>query len=1143
MKKLRKFLTVSVMVMSIAVMSGFASLSPANASAQAGDLIKMDGLSSVYYLGADGKRYVFPSESVYFSWYSDFSGVVTIPASELQSYPLGANVTMRAGTNLVKITTDPKVYAVSADGTLRWVQSEADAIALYGADWASKVVDVADSFFTNYTIGTPLVSGTYPAGTLLKNANNASVYYFDGTNYRMIGSDAAFMANHFSYNNIVTTTMTLTASGATITGMEDFSKPSGYTGGTVVTSSGVTVSLAANTAPAASVVAGQALAEIGSFNFTASNDGLAVIKTLKLKRIGISADTTLSNVYLYEGSTRLTDGASFSNGYVSFSSTGLLSIPAGQTKTLTVKADVDGSATGNVGVAINSASDITATAATISGAFPMNSNLMSPTTVTLATLAKVALANTMSLTGNTAKAGNENTVVWSETATVGYKAVDLKYVAFKQIGSINADDLSNLSLYVDGTKVGTATINNNDLAFDLATPVRMNTGNHTIELKADITKGSSRTFSFSLQVAANMVVTDTNYNVNIIPTGSSALSAAPAFTISTGTLSISADTTFNTTEIVKTASNAVLSKFKIKAFGEDVKINSLGVNLTLTGTGSSTSTEAVNDLSVNVDGNQVGSSQTWTIGIGTNSTTTKTFGTNNLFTIPAGTEVMVEIKGSLSLDSNTALTKIQADLGVITAQGVTSYTTLTPTTAVSANNSLNIVTGSISTAKNSAVQDQNVSKNTQKVKIGSYIISAGSAEGVNVSNLKVKFTTNTTATSTNLNYISNLYVSENMTPVNPQASNDFNVDFNIAKNANKVVDVFADLGDLPDGTLIETTLTVTYKTDITMTFGTGTETTGQKLTLATATLGDPSIVTNDPVAALVLGGTTASAAKYKFVASNGNAYVNELTFTVNGSAISQLTVDGVSAPVVGTTATITGLNKEIVSGLQGTNVDVVASYIPVTTSGQGGIGSYATSNIVMTRMKYTVNGAQTTDSSLVTSNSMKVVAAYPTVAKAADTPAGMSSGYLAGADSDLLHFSVTNGSTSNPINLDTITVTPTYSGTLTSTTTQAINIYNSKDLNTVIGTGILGLSGAKVKITFTADEVIDTTETYVVKADTSGLTADGDSIRMSLTSSDTLAALGASAAGDWSWNDSTVSTYANGFLVKNLPVDGNTMVK
>ncbi|MDX9779316.1 MAG: hypothetical protein RBT30_03705, partial [Patescibacteria group bacterium] len=126
MKKLRKFLVVSVMVLSVIAMSGL-TFNPVNAAAQAGDLIKMDGLSSVYYLGNDGKRYVFPSEAVYFSWYNDFSSVVTIPASELQSYPLGSNVTMRPGTKLVKITTDPKVYAVGPNGTLHWLQSEADA--------------------------------------------------------------------------------------------------------------------------------------------------------------------------------------------------------------------------------------------------------------------------------------------------------------------------------------------------------------------------------------------------------------------------------------------------------------------------------------------------------------------------------------------------------------------------------------------------------------------------------------------------------------------------------------------------------------------------------------------------------------------------------------------------------------------------------------------------------------------------------------------------------------------------------------------------------------------------------------------------------------------------------------------------------
>jgi len=40
----------------------------AKAAAVAGDLIKINGVSSVYYLAANGKKYVFPNEATYFSW-------------------------------------------------------------------------------------------------------------------------------------------------------------------------------------------------------------------------------------------------------------------------------------------------------------------------------------------------------------------------------------------------------------------------------------------------------------------------------------------------------------------------------------------------------------------------------------------------------------------------------------------------------------------------------------------------------------------------------------------------------------------------------------------------------------------------------------------------------------------------------------------------------------------------------------------------------------------------------------------------------------------------------------------------------------------------------------------------------------------
>ncbi|PLX21840.1 hypothetical protein C0584_01925, partial [Candidatus Parcubacteria bacterium] len=123
-----------------------------------GELIKGESYQTVYYLAEDGKRYVFPNSKTYFSWFDDFSEVTEIPDEELFSYPLGGNVRYKPGSLLVKITTDPRVYAVGENGTLRWVKSENVAKALYGANWNKLVDDLPDSFFTNYEVGAEIDS-------------------------------------------------------------------------------------------------------------------------------------------------------------------------------------------------------------------------------------------------------------------------------------------------------------------------------------------------------------------------------------------------------------------------------------------------------------------------------------------------------------------------------------------------------------------------------------------------------------------------------------------------------------------------------------------------------------------------------------------------------------------------------------------------------------------------------------------------------------------------------------------------------------------------------------------------------------------------------------------------------------------------
>lgn len=113
-----------------------------------------DPCTTVYYVGADGYRHAFPNEKVYKTWYNDYSAVTTVSASYMASLPLGKNVTYRPGVKLVKFMTSPVVYAVSSSSVLRPIASQDMASYYYGTNWNTKIDDIADTFYGNYSIGT-----------------------------------------------------------------------------------------------------------------------------------------------------------------------------------------------------------------------------------------------------------------------------------------------------------------------------------------------------------------------------------------------------------------------------------------------------------------------------------------------------------------------------------------------------------------------------------------------------------------------------------------------------------------------------------------------------------------------------------------------------------------------------------------------------------------------------------------------------------------------------------------------------------------------------------------------------------------------------------------------------------------------------
>ncbi len=124
--------------------------------AEPGDLIRGTSFSAVYYMGEDGFRYVFPNDKTYFTWYENFDTVIMLSDADLAKVQMGGNVTYRPWSKMIKINSDPKTYQVSTGGELRWITSEEVAIELYGANWNTKIDDVPDGFFGNYTIGAPI---------------------------------------------------------------------------------------------------------------------------------------------------------------------------------------------------------------------------------------------------------------------------------------------------------------------------------------------------------------------------------------------------------------------------------------------------------------------------------------------------------------------------------------------------------------------------------------------------------------------------------------------------------------------------------------------------------------------------------------------------------------------------------------------------------------------------------------------------------------------------------------------------------------------------------------------------------------------------------------------------------------------------
>ncbi len=515
MNHLKKFVSTFVALTTILWSMGGALLFPGIAQAatlSTGDLIKASG-PAVYYYAASGKRFVFPNEKTYFSWYSDFGSVKTITDAELAAILIGGNVTIRPGTKLVKITTDPKTYAISDRcGTLHWVQTEALAKSLYGDNWAQRIVDVPDAFFVDYEVGSAIATAVHPDGTLIKYAGDSNTYVVQNGQKRKL-TDAAISANRLNTANAITTTITY-ANGTDVTGAEtDLMEVACGTASQPAVSGGISVALASDTPAGRTVPKNSSSNALIKINLTAG-DAAARVTGLRVKRVGTGAATDFSNVYLYDKNlTRLTSGRTINSSthLVEFNSLSI-DVPANTTVPVYVYADFDATTAGGEHAMqiTDAASVVMEGSGTVQGNFPITGN-----TFVVGNVSAARVDVNKGVTPANPTVGSKAVEVSNFKLTANTNDVEVRQINLYQGGNISNTDLTNFQLVQGTTVVATAAAvsSNNLITLVFNPPFVIASGiTKVFSLKADVGGRSDRTIQTYVEYTTDITAIDRVYN-------------------------------------------------------------------------------------------------------------------------------------------------------------------------------------------------------------------------------------------------------------------------------------------------------------------------------------------------------------------------------------------------------------------------------------------------------------------------------------------------------------------------------------------------------------------------------------------------------------------------------------------------------
>lgn len=734
--------------------------------------------------------------------------------------------------------------------------------------------------------------------------------------------------------------------------------------GTVVvgTGTGLKVMLSPTSPNGTVLVTGQAIGDLADFTFANPTGSPISVTNLSFKRVGVSNDSTMTNVYLYNMGTRLTDSAGVSSSAFSYANpSGLFTVPAGGTYTVSVRSDIASGTQGQqIGVQLVSVTSNGTLDSSVS--LPVMGGYQ---TISAANLAGVDYSSNTTPSATSISPQNDFPL-WQNTVSVSTNPVKLSSIKFTNLGSIDSTYVTNLRLYVDGVQVGSAmpTLGaDRTVTFDLtASPAMLSTQSHVVKVLANITGGASRTIQFSVQRTADAMFVDNQLGQPVTTTVASAtFSAVSAGVVTINSVSggsgvsVSLSANSPTQNVAVGASSVKWASFSMLASGENVKVSDLYVY----STNSINTQGGLKNGKIFFNGVQVGSTKD----LGYSSGTATDFSLGSSLILPAGiastVDVYADAKTSTSTNlSNNETVSVSLKGATSNAQGQSSLNAVNVPSTSTTGNTITVTSSTLTATKYTGYGNQTMIPGQTGAKIGAFTLSTGSTEGVTVNTINFTFPAAVSSTITNLTIKDDATGATLGSVIStPSTSNSYAVNLDIPVSSTKTIDIYADiLSGANSGTLQATITTSTTGTgDIT-----GTSASAASTALQTITLGNGLLTVTtgagDPVSNNVLAGASSvMVGEFNFAASNSSYTVQNLAILVpNGAAtsVTNLTlkykdVNGaaqsvtqslaVNASSAYATATFTGLNMYVPLN-DSANLDVYAGTPTIASGATSGAG-------------------------------------------------------------------------------------------------------------------------------------------------------------------------------------------------------------